>query len=336
MQRLEFRAMGCQMLAVIDSAGIDASKALAQVPGWFEDWESSLSRFRENSELSALNRADGNPVRVSATLWQVIHAAMQAANESDGLVVPTLLDAVQAAGYDRSFESLTNNPMSFRAEREISDDDKVRFLVAKTAPRNDNWRAIELDETNRTVRLPRGMRLDFGGVAKGWAADQAAHRLGEIAPALMDAGGDIALSGSRMDNEPWTIGVADPFKPDSNLDLLMVQRGGVATSGRDYRKWQRNGKWQHHIIDPRTGAPAETDVLSATVIAPTTQDAEVAAKAALILGSRAGIEWIEARENLAGLLVLDDGQVIHSSRLHKYFWSEPVEQISDLPTHPLF
>jgi len=336
MQRLEFRAMGCQMLAVIDSAGIDASKALAQVPGWFEDWESSLSRFRENSELSALNRADGNPVRVSATLWQVIHAAMQAANESDGLVVPTLLDAVQAAGYDRSFESLTNNPMSFRAEREISDDDKVRFLVAKTAPRNDNWRAIELDETNRTVRLPRGMRLDFGGVAKGWAADQAAHRLGEIAPALMDAGGDIALSGSRMDNEPWTIGVADPFKPDSNLDLLMVQRGGVATSGRDYRKWQRNGKWQHHIIDPRIGAPAETDVLSATVIAPTTQDAEVAAKAALILGSRAGIEWIEARENLAGLLVLDDGQVIHSSRLHKYFWSEPVEQISDLPTHPLF
>lgn len=147
----------------------------------------------------------------------------------------------------------------------------------------------------------------------------------------MDAGGDIALSDARMNDEAWTIGVADPFNPDSDLELLMVHRGGVATSGRDYRKWQRDGKWQHHIIDPRTGAPAETDVLSATVIAPTTQDAEVAAKVALILGSRTGLEWIEARENLAGLLVLEDGRVIHSSRLDKYFWSETVEQIANLP-----
>ena len=315
MQRLEFRAMGCQMLAVIDSASIDASRALENVPVWFEEWESSLSRFRDNSELSALNRADGNPVRVSETMWQVILATMQAANESDGLVVPTLLDAVQAAGYDRSFDLL----------------DKTSGLAARTTEMLD-WHSIELDATNRIVRLPRGMRLDFGGVAKGWVADQAAHRLGEIAPALVDAGGDIALSGERMDNESWSIAVADPFNPDSDLELLMVHRGGVATSGRDYRKWQRNGKWQHHIIDPRTGEPAETDVLSATVIAPTTQDAEVAAKAALILGSRAGTEWIEARENLAGLLVLEDGQVIHSSRLQNYFWSESVEQIGNLPS----
>lgn len=339
MQRLEFRAMGCQMLAVIDSASIDASNALALVPGWFEEWEASLSRFRDNSELSALNRADGNPMRVSETLWQVLDAARRAANASDGLVVPTLLDAVQAAGYDRSFDSLTLNSSSFRAERresvsqdasEISRRDPSTPLIsAQDAPRNGNWHNIELDEAKRTVCLPRGLRLDFGGVAKGWAADQAAHRLGEIAPALVDAGGDIALSGARMNDEAWTIGVADPFNPDSDLELLMVHRGGVATSGRDYRKWQRDGKWQHHIIDPRTGAPAETDVLSATVIAPTTQDAEVAAKAALILGSRAGLAWIEARENLAGLLVLEDGQVIHSSRLQNYFWSESVEQISN-------
>jgi thiamine biosynthesis lipoprotein len=226
-----------------------------------------------------------------------------------------LLDAVQAAGYDRSFDLLDRSSERAARSTEIID-----------------WHAIELDETNRTVRLPRGMRLDFGGVAKGWAADQATRRLGDIAPALVDAGGDIALSGARMNEEAWSIAVADPFKPDSDLELLlMVYRGGVATSGRDYRKWQRDGKWQHHIIDPRTGASAKTDVLSATVIAPTTQDAEVAAKAALILGSRAGLEWLEARENLAGLMVLDDSQVIHSSRLHNYFWSEPVEQISNLP-----
>jgi thiamine biosynthesis lipoprotein len=168
------------------------------------------------------------------------------------------------------------------------------------------------------------MRLDFGGMAKGWAADQAARRLSSVAPALVDAGGDIAVSDAMASGEAWPIAIADPFKADADLDLLMVNRGGVATSGRDYRRWQREGKWLHHIIDPRTGAPAETDVLTATVIGPTTAEAEVAAKVALILGSQTGMQWIEARPELAGLLVLENGQVVRSRRLDKYMWAEPV------------
>ena len=100
----------------------------------------------------------------------------------------------------------------------------------------------------------------------------------------------------------------------------MVGSGGVATSGRDYRRWTRNGTWQHHILDPRTGRPAQSDVLSATVIAPTAYEADVAAKTALILGSRDGLEWIEAHPALAGLLVTDEGQVIRSQRLNDYLW----------------
>ncbi len=305
MQRLDFRAMGCLMLALIDSATEDATEALSLVPTWFEEWEQALSRFRDNSELNALNRADGKPFRASETLWQVLQASLQAAQASDGLVVPTLLDAVQAAGYDRSFDSLA----------------KSMQQPAHNAPIAD-WHSIELDEKNRTIRLPRGMHLDFGGIAKGWAADLAKARLASIAPALVDAGGDIAIS-ARANNEEWPIGIADPFQPESDLELLMVERGGVATSGRDYRRWQRNGKWQHHIINPRTGEPADTDVLSATIVAPTTQQAEVAAKAALILGSRAGLELIQARENLAGLLVLEDGTIVRSSAIEKFIWREP-------------
>ena len=108
--------------------------------------------------------------------------------------------------------------------------------------------------------------------------------------------------------------------PDQPLQLLMVGQGGVATSGRDYRRWQRNGVWQHHIIDPRTGLPAKTDVLSATVVASTTSEAEAAAKAALILGSDAGLDWLEAHPSCAGLLVLEDGQVSYSSRIYEYLW----------------
>ncbi|MBI5030233.1 MAG: FAD:protein FMN transferase [Chloroflexi bacterium] len=306
MQRLDFRAMGCYMLALIDSTNPDATEALALVPTWFEEWENVLSRFRDNSELSALNRADGKPFQASETLFLVLQASLQAAQDSAGLVTPTLLDAVQAAGYDRSFDALAKSMERATIAAEIFD-----------------WHSIELDEKNRTVRLPRGMHLDFGGIAKGWAADQAAARLSAIAPALVDAGGDIAIS-ARQDNEEWSIGIADPFRPESDLELLMVECGGVATSGRDYRRWQRNGKWQHHIINPRTGEPADTDVLSATVIAPTTQQAEVAAKTALILGSRAGMEWLERHETLAGLFVLEDGTIVRSSTMERYLWREPV------------
>ena len=135
----------------------------------------------------------------------------------------------------------------------------------------------------------------------------------------MDAGGDIAVSGPRQDSAPWVVGVANPFFPDDALDnLLLSGRGGVATSGRDYRRWQRNGRWYHHILDPRTGRPAETDVLTATVIAPSAARAEVAAKVALILGSQAGRTWLAARPELAGCLVLDDGRQIRTESFAAY------------------
>jgi thiamine biosynthesis lipoprotein len=114
--------------------------------------------------------------------------------------------------------------------------------------------------------------------------------------------------------------VANPADPETQLELLLIERGGVATSGRDYRRWRQNGAVRHHIIDPRTGRPAETDVLSATIIAPSAEDAEVAAKTALILGSRAGMAWIEARPSLAGLLVLEKGEVMQSQQLKRYLW----------------
>ena len=318
MQRFEFHAMGCQMLAVVDSDDASASELIAQVPGWFAEWESSLSRFRDDSELSALNRAEGKPFRVSETMWQVLQVAMRAAGRSDGLVVPTMLDALKTAGYDRSFDLI-----------EASANYSGTPFLNPAA----DWRAIRLDAKTQTVRLPHGMHLDLGGVAKGWAADQAVRRLSAVAPALVDAGGDIAISAIQSNGEPWPIAVADPFHPDADLEMVLVGHGGVATSGRDYRRWQHNGKWQHHIIDPRTGTPAETDVLSATVMAPTTVSAEVAAKVALILGSQKGLQWIEARSELAGLLVLEDGRLVHSRRMDQYGLSESDQpKASPLPS----
>ncbi len=305
-------AMGCRLLAALDATGPAAEAALAEVPGWFAAWERALSRFRSDSELVALNhQAGAGPMPVSATLWAVIGSSLEAARLSGGLVTPTLLDALERAGYDRDFAALEHEATAVRsgATRQTSSGD---------------WRLVHLDAYRRAVTLPQGLRLDLGGFAKGWAADMAARRLKDIGPALVDVGGDIAVSGPQTDGSPWPIAVADPLCPDEPLDLLLLHAGGVATSGRDYRRWRRGELEGHHIIDPRSGEPAATDLLTATVVAPSAQEAEAAAKAALILGSDAGMAWLVARPHLAGLLLTESGRVVRTATLDAYRW-EAVE-----------
>lgn len=328
MRQLNFRAMGCRMAATVDSDLDKAQRLLEQAPEWFALWEASLSRFRPNSELSRLNRRAGEWVAVSVLLEEVLSAALDAADESAGLVTPTILQALEAAGYDCSFtELVAAGPVGGRA---VAPDAKapggwhlsrVGAAGSQVAP-VPPAAAISLDKAHHTVRLSPGVQLDLGGIAKGWAADQAARLLGQAGPALVDAGGDLAASGPKANGDPWAIRVIDPFNHENELALVLLTGGGIATSGRDYRRWQMHGLPQHHIIDPRTGRPAVTDVLSATVVAPGTQAAETAARCALILGSEQGLAWLDQRPGLAGLLVLEDGTHRPSSRWNDHIWRQ--------------
>jgi len=314
MQSITFRAMGCQMHAFLDSETDDATALIQSVLRWFADWERILSRFRTDSELSALNRQAGEGwVRVSPTLWEVVNDALVAARLSDGLVTPTVLPVMEMVGYDRDFAQVGNG-------------ESVAAPVA--APLPGDWRAIRLDPGRRAVMLPPGMRLDLGGIAKGWAAEQAARRLARYGPALVDAGGDIAVRGARVGGEPWVVGVDDPLRPGEHLAILLLSSGGVATSGRDLRRWRQGDVERHHIIDPRTGAPAQTDILAATVVAPSLHEAEVAAKVVMILGRLAGMQWLNARPWLAGLLVTETNDILHTATLDRYIWRERVLEVS--------
>jgi thiamine biosynthesis lipoprotein len=304
MQQIEFRAMGCHMRAMLDSDSAQSAERLAQIPDRFAEWESALSRFRDDSELTRLNRHAGNAMRVGPILWEAVNVAVEAARRSEGLVTPTVLPALEAAGYDRSFDLLPGNGNGHLSGVSAS-----------------HWRVIELDARARSIRLPEGVRLDLGGVAKGWAADKAVKLLGARAPALVDAGGDVAVRQPPRGERGWPVAIANPLKPGEHVEVLLVSRGGVATSGRDYRRWKMNGVEQHHLIDPRTGLPAKTDVLAATVVASTAFEAEVAAKAALILGGAAGLAWLEARPSLAGLLVCEDGRALRTRSLKNFIWS---------------
>jgi thiamine biosynthesis lipoprotein len=339
MQQISFRAMGCRMMAAMDSSIPEHEARLNQVPDWFENWEQHLSRFRPDSELSRVNRGSGSQ-SISRVFAQVVDAALVAQRQSGGLVNPLLLNALEAAGYDRNFADLEEKARTLQSQVEdeartawviepkgrIDDDSQKAFSLEEIADPDDLWpemqtRNLELDLDNRKLTLPPGAHLDLGGIAKGWAADQAAYRLGKLAPALVDAGGDIAASAPQVDGSPWPVGVVNPLDSGEQLDLVLLWEGGVATSGRDYRRWRKNGRWQHHIIDPRTGRPAATDVLSTTVVAPSTCTAEAAAKSVVIMGSLEGLNWLDEQPKLAGLIVLDDGTTIPSRRWLNRVWS---------------
>ena len=305
MRRIEFRAMGSRMLALLDSAAGQADETIARLPAWFEEWEQVLSRFRPGNELDRLNHSNGLPMAVSQTLWEVLCAAQSAEKFTGGLVAPTILDALVGAGYDRSFDALP----------------PLQTGPSFTAPAWAGPPAVIVwDAPARSLVLPDSVHLDLGGIAKGWAADQAVRRLSRFGSALVDAGGDIAISGPQIDGQAWPIGIDDPFNIGAHFETLKLVRCGVATSGKDYHRWLKDGFWQHHIIDPRTGLPADSDVMAATVIAPTAVEAEAAAKAVLILGSQAGLDWLEADSGLAGVLVLENGNRIYSRNMEKYLW----------------
>jgi thiamine biosynthesis lipoprotein len=302
MHRREFHAMGSRIVAVVDAE--EAPPELEALASRFEDWEQSLSRFRNDSELCELNRRAGLPVAVSGVLWDVFDAARKADRYTGGLVNALIMDALLRAGYDRSFDQM--------------DLEAARPDIAADASPVPSLESIITDAETRTICLPEGAQLDLGGIAKGWAAHHAMLQLSPYGPALVGAGGDIAVSGPRSDGEPWEIAVDDPFRQGEYIESLFIERGGIATSGRDYRRWRRAGTAQHHIIDPRTAGPADTDVLTATVIAPDAMLAEAYAKAMVIMGSEAALAWLDLDDSLAGLLVLEDGRRLDSRNLDRY------------------
>ena len=290
-----FRAMNTEVAAWLWSDIGHAAVWLHEVEAFFGEVEAELSRFRPDSGLSRLNAAAGQgPQPVSEMLETVISLALKAAEESDGLFDPTVLHALRRAGYDRSFELLADD-----AGRPIAPGDEGDTTI--------NWRAVELNPILGTVTLPAGLGLDLGGIAKGWAVDRAAEMLGAWGAAMVDAGGDIRVS-EAAGGEPWPIGIQHPFDPARDLGVIALDGGAVVTSTVGRRQWQRDQQTMHHLIDPRTGQPSQSDLHTVTVLAPTAASAEVAAKVALILGSDRGRAHLMAR-GFSGVFVDRTGHV---------------------------
>ena len=263
-----FHAMGTGVELLLDAPdGERARRAFDRAEAEFERLEQVLSRFRPDSELSLLNRA-GRSLSASPDLVRVVELALAAREATGGRFDPTVHDALVAAGYDRTFEEV---PADAPAGADRGNP--------CGGPVHVNGTAIELSP---------GVRLDLGGVGKGYAVDRVAELLAIAGPCLVNAGGDLAVRGGS-----WPVGVTDGL-------TLELSRGGMATSGRDRRRWVRGGEELHHLIDPSTGRPAESALMRVTVVADSAADAEVLAKAA----------FLGAEVDAPRVLVTADGRTI--------------------------
>ncbi|MCO5185637.1 MAG: FAD:protein FMN transferase [Anaerolineae bacterium] len=290
MQIRQFFAMGSHMTVWLESD----TAVLDEVEGRFFSAEKRFSRFLPDSELTQLNQRSTDEVAISAEMSAMLSRALQLAEATDGLFDPTILPALEAAGYTRSFE----------------------LLDAASAPPHTlhsfNYRAIEMDRSRCAVRLPGGLRIDLGGIAKGYTAQQVVDWLSRFGPCLLDAGGDLVAGDAPSGSPGWPVGISAPWQGDDEQDNLLrlwLSNATLATSGVDYRQWQRDGRQMHHIIDPTTGDSAETDLLTASVIAADASTAEAWATAALVAG-RDRAAHILTRHNLKAALIDRDHSAV--------------------------
>ncbi len=264
----------------------------------------AASRFREDSELSRVNREAGREVRISPLLAQAIAAGLRGARLTDGAVDPTVGTAVRLAGYDRDFAALP------------PDGSPIGLSVARVP----GWQAIQFDEGARVVLVPTGVEIDLGATAKALAADLAAAAGLQAVGAggvLVSLGGDIAVAGDPP-VQGWAVQASeDSSAPiDDDEETITIESGGIATSSTTVRQWTRGGLVLHHIIDPSTGLPVAGRWRTASVVAASCVDANIASTAAIVMGD-AAIPWLAAH-NLPARLVDRYGGVHRVSG-----WPEP-------------
>ena len=262
--------MGSDAVLVVVAGHRDGDALLRT--GWrrVDELERRWSRFLPDSEISALNRRAGNPVAVSADTFALVERAVEAWRQTGGLFDPTVGAALVALGYDRDIRDVVGG--------DAPDPGEARPAPGLAGTILDPWRPA--------VTLPRGVTFDPGGIGKGLAADLVVEALLAAGAdgALANIGGDLRAGGTPPDAAGWSISVLDGVHPGRELTRLALPRGAIATSSTLRRRWRTTDGVAHHLIDPATGRPAASAVVSATVVAGEAWWAEALTKALVLAG----------------------------------------------------
>jgi thiamine biosynthesis lipoprotein len=290
--------------------GADLRAARAAVECELDAIDHACSRFRCDSELSCLNARAGRSTKVSPLLVEALALALRAAELTGGDVDPTIGRALELAGYDRDWRELEQTTAGLPASELRRALDERAPAPTINARAHAGWRTIALDRINRTVRVPTGVKLDLGATAKAWAADRAADAASNASGcgALVGVGGDIATQGPAPEGG-WKIYVTDDHRSDCSApgQTITIASGGLATSSTTVRRWRKDGRTMHHIIDPSTGTPVRSSWRTVSVAAASGADANIAATAALVRAHSAP-QWL-AEMGLPARLVDLDGNV---------------------------
>jgi FAD:protein FMN transferase len=280
-------------------------------------FERRFSRFLPMSELSEFNRKAGQKTPVSPEFRELLLAARQLGEQTEGLFNPFVLPALQRAGYTRSFVA------------QYADDEQEDYSGRQVV------RVTALEVGAEWAQIPYGTALDMGGCGKGYLADQLAASLPRdvVRGYWLSLGGDIAAGGHDEQGRPWTVRIQG--EQGAGHDLSAVIQGSaapfaVATSGTGVRRGRKRGRAWHHIIDPRTLTPAKTDVRLATVHANTTLQADVLASCAIILGSAEAPAWLRRQGVLGAVLQVEAGR---SARTRVVQFGKSVNNVMNEAVH---
>jgi FAD:protein FMN transferase len=288
-----FDALGSTAVVVADPDRI--ATAVTEVRREVHAIDRSCSRFRPDSDLSRVNAAAGAWTRVDGMLLDAVEVALRAARLTEGVVDPTVGRAMVRIGYDRDF-------------RVIATEGAAPTIPFE--PEARRWPEIEIRRDRAQIRIPEGVSLDLGATAKALAADRAARRAATETGGgvLVGLGGDVSVAGAAPTGG-WPIGIADDHAGSPEVgETISISTGALATSSTTVRRWRSGGREVHHVIDPRTGFPAEEVWRTVSVCAQTCVEANTASTASIVLGGTA-IGWLTGHR-LPARLVGVDGTVV--------------------------
>ncbi len=347
-------AMGCHIQVSLDTTKLHTQYSqmaidqqvdflTSDVQQRIAHWEKVFSRFDDSSELMQLNNHTNQWTEVSAELFEVLQRAIHFVSKTQGLVTPTLLKDLWAAGYQHSFETLPKMSMpcvpitGSKASSNINLNSRIDlqdasikndFKLNSINQQIERIQLCQLANGKHQVYLPDDMALDLNGYVKGWCAMQLAEHISQVhnwqLPCLVDMGGDIAIGVPRDQiDKPivWGVAIAKPYfanskhiQEEEDVAILSLSSGAVATSGQDYRRWWHDGRWQHHLIHPHYARPVSSDVLTATVLATDTLTAEVYAKYCVLLGVTEAMAWLN-KHDIAALLIDTNNKALVTSAM---------------------
>jgi len=303
---IEFRAMNTSVMLAAEGQGAVSGMQAAKF--FIHQCEQRFSRFLPASEVTELNHSAGEWTNISNELMDMLQLSIKYYTETGGLFDPSILSDLKQAGYDRSMDDIRANG--------VTDNPPASKRTSKPA-----FNEISLNPADNRVRLPRGMEIDLGGIAKGWIVDKAAHILNLYSDVCgVSAGGDMLFIGHPLDGMDWDVYLEDPRDPLQMLTQLHVGSGAVATSSVMKRTWSQGEKIRHHLIDPRTGESAISDWLSVTVISPDVIQAEVYAKAILIHGGQDVADLLRSKQDMTYIAVNPNGELSGSPDYKEYIY----------------